>query len=243
VALLRLCCRPRSRLRQATRASASRCCGCSEGVDADSRATPMDAVCASTHPGARERAGCLHLARDSRHTTTSHTPYARTSGTPHFGHTATDLPVPRSPMMSTPPTVGSITLSISASFMSSWSARRTNGSAGILLPFAAAGRCATAVLARVTAAPRRRCAQHALPRLRAAGLSASRVRRCAPGTCEASAAHGACSVRPPAGMPIGGGLSAKHWSVALACSYLRVGGAQPGSESSWYLETSLWAVH
>ena len=44
--------------------------------------------------------------------------------------TATDLPVPLSPMMRTPPMVGSMTFNMRANFMSSWSAILTNGSAG-----------------------------------------------------------------------------------------------------------------
>ena len=46
--------------------------------------------------------------------------------------TATDLPVPLSPMMSTPPILGSITFSKMASFMSSWPAILTKGRVGIL---------------------------------------------------------------------------------------------------------------
>ena len=55
-------------------------------------------------------------------------------------HTATDLPVPRSPMMRTPPMLGSITFSMSASFISSCSATFTKGSEGIrdALPFTSA---------------------------------------------------------------------------------------------------------
>lgn len=45
--------------------------------------------------------------------------------------TATLLPVPLSPMISTPPMPGSTTLSSSASFISSCPARRTNGSGGV----------------------------------------------------------------------------------------------------------------
>ena len=55
-------------------------------------------------------------------------------------HTATDLPVPRSPMMRTPPMLGSMTFSMSASFISSCSATFTKGREGIrdALPFTSA---------------------------------------------------------------------------------------------------------
>lgn len=55
-------------------------------------------------------------------------------------HTATDLPVPRSPMMRTPPMLGSMTFNMSASFMSSCSATFTKGREGIrdALPFTSA---------------------------------------------------------------------------------------------------------
>ena len=45
--------------------------------------------------------------------------------------TATLLPVPRSPMMRTPPMRESTTLSMSASFMSSWPTILTNGKPSI----------------------------------------------------------------------------------------------------------------
>lgn len=53
--------------------------------------------------------------------------------------TATLLPVPRSPMISTPPMVGSTTLSSSASFMSSCPASRVKGKAGRFLALSCAG--------------------------------------------------------------------------------------------------------
>jgi hypothetical protein len=51
--------------------------------------------------------------------------------------TATDLAVPRSPMMSTPPMLGSTTLSSSASFISSWPAILVKGKAGFFAALAA----------------------------------------------------------------------------------------------------------
>ena len=75
------------------------------------------------------------------------------------GRTATDLPVPRSPMMRTPPMDGSMTLSSSASFISSCPASRTNGNAAVrrarfTAGTTSAGAGGAAVAALMTATPR-----------------------------------------------------------------------------------------
>ncbi len=72
------------------------------------------------------------------------------------GRTATDFPVPRSPMMSTPPMEGSMTFSSSASFISSCPANRTKGNAAVRRARFTAGTASageTAVAAARTAGP------------------------------------------------------------------------------------------
>lgn len=85
------------------------------------------------------------------------------------GHTATDLPVPLSPMISTPPMAGSTTFNRSASFISSCPAKRTNGNAGVLRARvdtttgsgAVGGAAIVAVAAcRVSEGTARRCCVH-----------------------------------------------------------------------------------
>ena len=73
--------------------------------------------------------------------------------------TATDLPVPRSPIMRTPPMEGSMTLSSSASFISFCPASRTNGNAAVrrarlTAGTTSAGACGAVVAAAATATPR-----------------------------------------------------------------------------------------
>lgn len=63
-----------------------------------------------------------------------HVHIAATTKPPPPSRTITDLAVPRSPMIKTPPMLGSTTLSINASFMSSCPAILTKGNAGCLLP-------------------------------------------------------------------------------------------------------------
>mmetsp|Transcript_33220 Transcript_33220/g.105908 ORF Transcript_33220/g.105908 Transcript_33220/m.105908 type:complete len:210 (-) Transcript_33220:504-1133(-) len=79
--------------------------------------------------------------------------------------TVTDLAVPRSPMMSTPPMLGSTTLSSRASFMSSWPTMREKGKTGFFTPVVAAN----------TTAPR----PDAAARTEAAGERAAALRKAA----------------------------------------------------------------
>lgn len=72
--------------------------------------------------------------------------------------TAVDLAVPRSPMMSTPPMLGSTTVSSSASFISSWPAILVNGKVGFLVVLGAA---VAASALTTTTLPRERDARQA----------------------------------------------------------------------------------
>jgi hypothetical protein len=95
--------------------------------------------------------------------------------------TATDLPVPRSPMIRTPPMLESTTLSSSASFMSSWPAMRTKGKAGFFLDLsettigAAAAAHRGGALLRAGRAPRRDCGPEAVLLLGRAPAKPSRL--------------------------------------------------------------------
>ena len=145
------------------------------------------------------------------------------SGPVHYRLTATDFPVPRSPMMSTPPIAGSTTFSMSASFISSWAAIFTNGSSGARVAVSAAA--LTAAAARRAGTPGGRSTSSAVPASRGAGRPGAKPRRLTKGVTT-----WACRRRPPARRGQGGTRAAM---AARRCGggWLRRRGAGAGAEA------------
>jgi len=158
-----------------------------------------------------------------------------------LSRTATDFPVPRSPMMSTPPMEGSMTFSSNASFISSWPANRTKGNAAVRRARFTAGTSSageTAVAAARTAGP-----LLGLPRLLTGRVQQAQRGSSNPGGWRLAALCICCRTASRGGLRLHTGCC---WSCIMLVCILRGGGKRTQSSNTqtrrllMYKTTAFW---